>query len=157
MEMRLPEGRAHEIVFSQDGTKMAVGVAAKISVWNVTDAKEVTRIQLRAESWMHGLAFSADSRTLPWFSIEDKLARVFDVKTGRQVREFKHIRDHTWCKAFPDASRLVYLTPSHGLEIVDVATGKLQLCLEREGISFVAFSRDGKLIACYDSNRGARL
>jgi WD40 repeat protein len=157
MELRLPEGRAHEIVLSLDGTKMAVGVAAKISVWNVADGKELTRMQLPAESWNHGLAFSADSKTLLWFSNEDKMARIFDVKTGRQVREFKHHRDNTWPSAFPDASRLVYQTSVHGLEIVDVSTGKRQLHLEKEGNSFTAFARDCKVIASYNAERGARL
>ena len=85
--IRLPKGHASEVVFSRDGTKMAVGTAATITVWQVADGKELVRMQLPQEQLFHRLVFAPDDKTLVYNGREDPLVRIFDAKTGRQARE----------------------------------------------------------------------
>src|SRR4051794_25292554 len=65
-EIRLPPGRAGEVVFSHDGTQMAVGMAATLAVYTIADGKEVVRVQLpEAQTW-HRLVFAGNGKTLVW-------------------------------------------------------------------------------------------
>ena len=65
-EIRLPVGRCSEVVFSPDGTQMAVGVGSNIVVCRVADATEVVRMQLPRTEYWHSLVFAADGKTLVW-------------------------------------------------------------------------------------------
>lgn len=190
-EIRLPQGRPFEFVFSPDGTRVAVGAGAVISVWNVADAAEVVRMHLpKAQSWLH-IAFGLDGKTLVCHGREDPMVRFFDVKTGRQVREFpqpdpyKKEREQARAEAerrgkldekgfkpdkgesyafstqfqcySPDGTRAVYASRVKGVDVVELATGKLVTNVpEERRWRACLFTPDGKSLVFFSTEAGIR-
>ncbi len=163
-EIRAPKGFVTHVAFSPDGKLMAGGSAATVVVWNVADGKEVQRMQLPEKQVYHSVVFAADGKTLIWIGGGDPKVRIFDIKTGKQLREFdqpngqKRGTFSTYFIAYsPDGKRMAFHGANFfkGLDIVDVATGKVELQLGAVAdCRGCAFSNDGKLIATHASNGG---
>jgi hypothetical protein len=155
-EIRLPLGRPSAVVFSPDGAKMAVGLAAKVVVYNIADGKEVVRMQLpEAQDW-HRLGFASDGKTLVWLGYEDKTVRIFDVKTGRQIREFAYPEGAAVQCLSPDATRIVYSGRDKGIDVYDVASNKRIVHVDDADSYYALFTPDGKHVALRHAEKGVR-
>jgi len=155
-EIRLPPGRPYEVVFSPDGTKMAVGLAAKVVVYNIADGKEVVRMQLpEAQDW-HRLVFAADGKTLVWLGYVDKTVRIFDVKTGRQIREFAYPEGASVQCLSPDATRIAYAAKAKGIDVYDIASNKRIVHIDDPDSYYALFTPDGKQVTLRHAEKGVR-
>lgn len=154
------------VAFSPDGKTMAAGAGPHVYLWNVADGKELLKLQLPDKQVYHRLAFADDGKSLLWNGREDGVARVFDTKTGRQVREFPHPKaeqgeGHATFRCYsPDAKLIAYNGPSFftGVDLLDVTTGKVSVRIpDVENVRGAAFSPDGKLLATIGGERGLHL
>lgn len=174
-----PERRgyiARGLIFSQDGSKIATGLGATLAVWNVADGRALTRMQLPEKQYSHAFVFADGAANLAWCSTNDPMVRVFDIKTGRQVREFPQPGTHferskgakgpeetfrgNFVTFTPDGKRVVfsYSTPDYGLDLVDIATGKRAHQLKQFGWREAClFSPDGKTIASFSGYGSVQL
>lgn len=152
------------VVFSPDGKLMAAGAGANVFVWNVADGKELVRMQLPKEQIYHRLIFAPDGKTLFWNGREDPKMRVFDVATGKQVREFdqpngmggeKEFSSRFLCYS-PDAKLVAYNSEAffQGFEIYDTAGTKVVGIADTKDVRGCAFSPDGKQIATLSGEGG---
>jgi len=152
------------VVFSPDGKLMAAGAGANVFVWNVADGKELVRMQLPQEQIYHRIIFTADGKTLLWNGREDPKMRVFDVTTGKQVREFDQPNGMGDDKAFssrflcysPDAKLVAYNSESffEGFDIYDASGNKVIGIADTKDVRGCAFSPDGKQVATLSGEGG---
>jgi hypothetical protein len=165
-EIRGPTGHIEHVAFSPDGALMAGGAGAVVVLWNVADGKEVQRLQLPDKQIYHRLAFAADGKTVIWNGREDPMVRVFDVKTGKQVREFRQPHGpqrgafSSYFLAYsPDGRRMAFRGATvQGVDVLDVATGRVVVQLkEPEWCGACAFSADGRRIATSTGTGGVRV
>jgi RNA polymerase sigma factor (TIGR02999 family) len=93
-----------------------------------------------------GIAFSPDGRRLASGG-EDRVARLWDLATGREVRQFKGHTDTVAGVAFsPDGRRLLSASRDRTVRLWEVETGKQLLkCESPAPRGSVAFSPDGSL------------
>ncbi len=155
------------VVFSRDGKLMAAGAGAKVYLWNVADGKERLRMQLPDEQIYHRLIFSDDGKTLIWNGREDPQVRLFDTTTGKQIREFEQPNGMTGGEAYssrfqcysPDGKLMAFNGPTYfeGLDLLDIASGKLTRITEAKGVRGCAFAPDGKLVATVGGEGGVHL
>jgi hypothetical protein len=165
-EIRAPQGHVEHVVFSRDGSQMAAGAGASVVVWDVAGGKVIQRMQLPEKQIYHRLVFSTDGKTLIWNGREDPMVRVFDVKTGKQVREFRQLHGNnregfsSYFLAYsPDGRRAAFhgATFFRGLDVHDLASGKVVLQLDVQDCRCCDFSADGKLITTHSSNGGVHV
>src|SRR5262249_29125547 len=146
-QIRLPLGRPSDVVVSADGKLMAVGVAAKVVVFKVGDGEEVVRLQLPEPQTWHRLVFGGGGKTLVWLGAEDKAIRIFDLRTGKQAREFQPPEGTTLQCISPDATRIVFTGKGGHYDVHDVATNKLIVRIEDSDSYYPIFTPDSKQIA----------
>lgn len=181
LEIRGPKGEMNkrgifshlnEAVLSPDGKTLAAGAGATVFLWNAADGKELLRIQLPDEQIYHRLAFSADGKTLAWCGREDPMIRIFDTKTGRQIREYRQpnesprrgVKGEGFTSHFiafsHDGKRMAFHGKNYfqGLDIFDVGTGKLVTSIaDAKDCRGCDFSHDGKLIAGHSGDGDLRV
>ena len=165
-EIRAPKGFVNHVVFSRDGSLMAAGSGANVVVWNVADGKEVQRMQLPEKQVYQSLVFAADGKTLIWNGGADPMFRVFDVKTGKQVREFRQpygrnrraFNSH-FAAYSPDGKYIACFAADYfkGLDVYDIAREKVAFQFDVEHCRGCVFSDDGKLLATHTSSGGVHV
>jgi WD40 repeat protein len=160
----LPRGTAHVVSFAPDGKALATG-GHDIRLWEASSGKEVRRMdyQTPAAGGVMGLAFSPGGKTLAvaagaqGLGQGDAAVRLWDVESGRQVREFNGAKNGAYAVAFsPDGKMLAAGGGDRGtapgdtaIRLWEVETGKevRQLVGQKGWVHSVAFSADGKTLA----------
>jgi WD40 repeat protein len=105
--------------------------------------------RLRHDKMVIGIAFSPDSKTVA-SSGWDNLVRLWDAKTGKQIRQFEGHQKPIYGVAFsPDGNLLVSNGQETTIRVWDVASGKQLLVLtgHNSAHSRFAFTPDGKYLA----------
>jgi hypothetical protein len=132
-----------------------------VVVLDAATGREVRRLQRQGDR-VYGAAFTPDGRTLVVWYCEDNLVALWDLATGRKVREYAFPDDEDPARANPAWGRPVY----HGavspdgrliafgsqkrfLELRDLATGAQLRRVDKlpDGVCPMAFSPDGKTLA----------
>lgn len=158
--------------FSPDGKMIATAAGDTIQVWTTDTGEPVTRMQLPEKQFLVRMVFSPDGKKLVSEGREDPLVRTWDLKTGKQVGEWRH-HERPTREAFsspflafsPDgrvmAVRFFPPPPTYmGLALRDVSTGKTLLEMPNHMEFFrvdVDFSPDGKLMATTGEGDGVSL
>lgn len=85
------------VAFSDNGKRVAIASGDFASVWDVTTGRQLLKASHAASSetltpqqWIVNAAISSDGEFLAYAARGDKLARVWNVETGRQILELKH-------------------------------------------------------------------
>lgn len=151
------EGGISSVVFSPDGKNIALDLYNKnVLVLNGENGKELFTFTGHT-GYLTSVVFSPDSKRVLTTS-HDHTARVWDMKTGKQILCMEHA-DYVTSAAYSPNGKLI-ITGS-GLrdgtaKIWDAKTGKeVSVCAKaRNSVQSVSFSPDGKvaLIGSYDSN-----
>ena len=157
-------GRPCGIAFSPDGSRLATGVDNAVEIWNVKTGKRIRRLQLPTKSLVRRIAFNADGSQIT----AGNAAAVFvwNATSGQPV--LRHQIPKKSPRGFlagphfhPDGQTVVASTANvldrknHAVAYFDLKAG-----IETKNLPIpyadgrVAFSRDGKHIACIDENPG---
>jgi WD40 repeat protein len=94
----MPAGdAAFNLAFSKDGSRLAAAAGDFAFVWDVATGRQLLKATHAASSetlipmrWIADAAISPDGKFLAYASKGDKLARVWNVETGRQILALKH-------------------------------------------------------------------
>ena len=88
---------AFNVAFSDKGKRVAIASGDFASVWDVTSGRQLLKATHAASSetltpqqWIINAAISSDGGFLAYAARGDKLARVWNVETGREILELKH-------------------------------------------------------------------
>ncbi len=109
--------------------------------------------------FVNGAAFSPDGQMAATAS-NDKTVRLWEVKTGKEIRRFLGHSDIVYSVTFsPDGKTLATASADRTARLWDVQTGQaLRRFVGHEaGVENVAFSPDGKTIATVSNDGTARL
>jgi RNA polymerase sigma factor (sigma-70 family) len=132
----------------------------ELLVWDLADGKVIHRMSLTNR--VRSMAVSPDGRWLascsenPMDERGDEAVRLWDLKTGREVKALPHGLLAIWDLAFsPDGSRLAAggpeldRSPPGRIRVWEVPSGKEVLTIEThtETVQPVAFSPDGRILA----------
>jgi WD40 repeat protein len=152
------------IRFSPDGKRLAVaggpsGRFGEIRIWDVASAKP------RLLSTIHGhsdtilaIAFSPDGSTIASASY-DKLVKLWDVSTTKQIKSLKEHSDAVYAVAFmPDGKRLVSAAGDRTVKVWDVAAGTRLMTMNDalDALYTVAVNPSGTQIAAAGADRMIR-
>ncbi len=156
-KMRLGKGRAGEIAYSPDGTKLAV--ASGIGIW-IYDAQTGEELDLfpanRFE--VRNIAFSPDGSmlasdsfdcTINYWSIENRTVRLWDVKSRRQIRTFTGHKYPISRIAFSPDGKTIAGSADNDVHVWDVESGRQLHRLWGIGssVTSIVFSPDSKTLA----------
>jgi RNA polymerase sigma factor (sigma-70 family) len=161
----LGEGAVSALVFSPDGTRLAIGGRGRLAedtafvrLWDVRKKKLIGG----TEGGGHRtscLAFSRDGALLA-AGDEKGQVRLFDGRTGKLRKALAGHAQWVGGVGFSaDGKALVSGGADRAVKLWDVETGKLRRELEgnRFGLTALAFSRDGRLFATAGGNKEVEL
>jgi len=136
--------RVYGVAFSPDGRLLATGSyngAARL--WEVASGEE--RARLAHDDEVHEVAFSPDGRLLATASV-DTTVRLWEVASGQEHARLAHKGGVYGVSFSPDGGSLA--TASDGAaQLWEVASRKQRARLAHDGVTAVAFSPDGRLLA----------
>lgn len=136
------------VVFSPDGSKVAVCHGGTVQIWDVSSGAEIQKIKDAGESV---LLFSPDGSKVATTTsnpFANKFyARIWDVTNGAELQRLNHEAPVGSIDFQQEGNKIVTECSSTAL-IWDVATGaELKMLDHSSPVQFVSFSRDGSKLA----------
>jgi WD40 repeat protein len=148
------------LALSPDGALIATtGYDGMIRLWDTATGKLV-RVLVGHDSYVFGVAWSADGRYLASTGSYDVTVRVWDARTGLPVKVLTGLKEAPFAVAWsPDGSLLAAGTIESGyVSVWRIAAGALVKTVSHgKMVSSLAFSPDGKTLACGISQVGVML
>ena len=152
------------LAFSADGTRLAAaggasGGVGEVRIWDLqrTPAKAIATIQGHKDAIL-SVAFSPDGSTIATGSY-DKLVKLWDAATGKELRTFKEHSDAVYSVAFlPGGTQLVSGAGDRTLKIWDVQRGTRLFTISDalDAIYAVAVHPSGTRLAAAGADRMIR-
>jgi predicted NACHT family NTPase len=113
------------VAFNSDGQLLAMGDAANIRLWRITDKQQILTFNGH-QNLVYSVTFSHDDRMLASVS-SDRTVKLWDVKTGRCIQTFLGHTTVVRSVAFsPDGLLLVSGSEDRSVKVWDIKTG---MCL----------------------------
>jgi WD40 repeat protein len=160
VETRRHRWAAIDAVVSPDGSLVATGgYDGMIRLWDPATGALI-RVLVGHDSYVYGMAWSADSRYLASAGSFDATVRVWEAKTGLPLKVLRGLKDAPVCVAWsPDGALLAAGTIESGyVSIWRIATGTLLKTVSNgKTVVSLAFSPDGLSLACGVSQVGILL
>jgi WD40 repeat protein len=163
-----PGGGATALAFSRDGRFLAVasgvsGVGGQIRLYPVgpdgNPAAQPARVLTGHADLIHDLAFSPDGKLLASCGY-DKLIKVWDTASGKEVRTLREHSDSVYAVAFsPDGKLLASAAADRAVKLWEAATGRLLYTLGEptDWVYAVAWSPNGRELAAAGADRSIRV
>lgn len=157
------------LAFSPDGKFLAsAGEDGLLSLRDAKTGEPIRSFVKRQPRGCSRLAFSPDSKTLAWSYGAEGIIRVFEVPSGKEVRQFKEPRHSIAAIAFSPDGKIVASAADSSIRLWGVPSGK-ELLPPREPLSPIfslVFCADDKMLAgiswrsmiyCWDAVTGKTL
>jgi WD40 repeat protein len=148
----LPQQDAEYIFFSPEAREIAVtsrGSTRGLSLWSVTTGAVVSSMRGEQDSvnsiGLTAVAFSPDGKQVAAAEYPVNSVKIWDVGTGREVREFAGQPWPETVAMSPDGRWLVSAAP--GVTVRNAANGKIVTTLTTEDADALVFSPDGRWLA----------
>ena len=116
-------------------------------------------VRLRHDAFVNSVAFAPDGKTIASAS-DDKTVRLWDVASGKEIRQFRGHQDVVRSVAFsPNGKMVASASGDKTVRLWDVASGtEIRQCQGHQaGASSVVFSPDGKTVASAGDDTRVRL
>jgi WD40 repeat protein len=149
-------GQPWKAAFLPDGKRvLSAGFDKVLRLWDAETGRELRRFEGHSEA-VTALAISPDgrlalsgggaSRPMAWVTGKDLALRLWDLTSGKTIRDFKGHTGIIWCLAFsPDGRRALSGSRDHTARLWDVATGReVRRFQHNDVVLGVCFSPDGK-------------
>jgi WD40 repeat protein len=146
------------LAFSPDGKHVMSASAAGEVKLSATQTGTLVK-KLTGKTGLNGAAFSPDGRYIATAGV-DKLAYLWDVELGKEIREFSGHTDILYSVAFsPDGKTIATSSADGTARLWDVQTGQelRRFTGHTASVNNVAFSPDGQFIATASDDGTARL
>jgi len=141
------------VVFSPDGTTLAVCEYKDIRLWDVTRSEERAVLKGHRET-VYGMAFSSDGKRLAAVgghgNLERAEAKLWDLHTGRELASMQGHTGRIMGVSFaPDRRTVVTGSDDATVRLWDATTGKERAVFKghQDAVSSVAFAADGLTVA----------
>jgi RNA polymerase sigma factor (sigma-70 family) len=143
------QGAVYSVAVSPDSRQVATaGCDGVIRLWDRLSAQELRSFRAHA-SQIFTLAFSPDGKRLASTGAYDP-ARLWDLEQGKELRSFsgstKVVLGVNTLRYSPDGKLLALSANDATLQLVNVATGKIERVLSKDTIDRITFSPDSKLL-----------
>jgi WD40 repeat protein/DNA-binding SARP family transcriptional activator len=159
-DVHINGGDINFVAFSHDGTKLATaGDDGTARVWDPRTGAELWSFGAHDEETVTDVSFSPDDSELAAVWQQKQILRVFDLTTGRLVRELPTRGAH-FALFSPDGTRFVMAgNDQSAAVVVDARSGAEAFTLEghRSGLRHAAWSPDGRWIATSSFDATARI
>lgn len=161
-------GKVTALAFSSDGQHLAAangapGTAGEVRLYNLPPAglpdPKPKHILAAHADLIYDLTFSPDNKLLATTGY-DRLIKLWDVATGKEVRTLKDHSDTVYALSFgPDSKLLASGAADRAVKVWDVATGKRLYTLgeSTDWIYAVAWSPDGRQLAAAGVDKSIRV
>ena len=152
------------LAFSKDGKRLAVGsgayrAAGSVQLWDLVKREKIWK----SDDFKYGVptvAFSSDETRLAMGTFADNFLRMFDVASGKQLKEIRghkgKIHGVAWS---PNGKFFATAALDRDLKLWDAATNKeVKAFIGHADYAYsIAFSPDGKRLLSGSADRTARL
>jgi WD40 repeat protein len=137
------------VAVTRDGRQAVAAGFAALRSWDLAGAKEAVAFEAMNARYSWALAISPDGQRVIAGG-DDRMARVFDLKTGKLVRELAGHTAAVWGAALlGDGKRAITGGWDHSLRVWDVERGQQIRAFDGvpDNVRCLAVSPDGKLVA----------
>jgi WD40 repeat protein len=152
----MPAGEApFTLAFSKDGKRLAAATGDFAYVWDVAGGQQLLKATHAASSetliparWIVDAAISPDGKFLAYAAKGDKLARVWNVETGRPILELKHDSSVAAVAFNADGTRLGTGSYDGTARVWELPSGReIDRISHGGGSEVIVFSPDGDRFA----------
>jgi WD40 repeat protein len=160
-QLRGHKGSITSLCFLPDGKTLISGggTCRTMLWWEVATGREIRRLDTGRLAHRRHLVLSPDGKRLAAF-VRPNVLVLWDARTGAEIRRTVLKRkDGVWCLSFSPDSRTLACgnagtEEDHQTRFFEPATGKELRCWNHDSYTaHLAYSPDGKVLACTDSNR----
>ena len=157
---RFGRGGINEIMYSRDGTQLAVTTNIGVWIYATHTGEELKLLAGEHSHFVYSADYSPDGKTIVTGSWDNTI-RLWDVRTGKNRKTLKrHSYYGISSVAYsPDGKTIASGGADKTLQLWNARTGKNKKTLtdDGEGVNSVKFSPDGKTIASIEGKNSVRL
>jgi RNA polymerase sigma factor (sigma-70 family) len=135
--------------YAPDGKTLACAYFGGISLWDTARGERLRTISVPpAQHRIISMHFSSDGSKLVYQGIDDKVLRLWDVRAGKEVRQFPQGAGGTYFLAYSPWEERIASTVTSRLSLWDAVTGQ-EVYRQKLSAHELTFSPDGLLLGAY--------
>ncbi|KAH7919497.1 WD40 repeat-like protein [Leucogyrophana mollusca] len=159
------DSKVKAIAVSPDGGKIAGRVEGGVIMWDVVGRKRVREVKIdgHEEQGAYALmvSFSPNGRWIATASSDSTSIQLWDVDTGRPVRELQQHVDVIWCLSFsPDGAHIAAGSFVGSFRVLDISTGNTvvgPIQGHADAVTSLVYSPDSRLLVTGSYDKSIRV